>query len=301
MSARKRRRKTRKKSIKFKIYLILAIVVVVLVLIFNKGLWNSRSKLSIVIQDDNQILVSTLDPVNNTITNIIIPGSTEVSSARGLGTWRVGSLWELGVNEGLEGKLLTETITRYFKMPSYAWAEKPAKGFSSNSLFRIAAAAITPYKTNLSISDRIKIALFSARVKNPQIDIIDLSATSSLEQVDLIDGGSGYVVVRALPARLLLIFSDESITLNKSRVKIIGATKKDSISDDLGEVLQVLGAKVTSIVREESRNLDCIVGGKRAKEVEKIISILGCVEKKNFTSDNFDLEILFGEEFIKRY
>lgn len=301
---RKGFRKRKKKKIKFPVPLVALVLLVALTiyLYLRTGFWNTKSKLSIAIKKDTgEVLISTFDPTVSEITNITIPGNTEVHVARSMGTLQIKNVWQLGENQGLDGKLLSETITRHFKFPVVAWADNEALGFTETNLISLMKAAILPYKTNLKIGDRVRIAIFAAGVNNPKRAEIDLSETSYLAKTILVDGDEGYTVAGSFPKGLLVVFSDPQISNKATTVKILDASSKVGLAQELGEVIGVFGAKVASVDKVEGEEFDCEVKGKEREIVEKVAKLFSCRKVEETIEGGFDLEIAIGEEFARRF
>ena len=305
MPARRKRRSRNKKkrfsSVK-SLGLILLFFTLLFFLAFQTNFWNSGSKLTLVVnKKDGDVLIAVFNPVVDEVTSITIPKNTQLKVARQLGTWRAGSVWQLGENEGLEGRLLQETITHHLKLPVIAWADSPAEGFANGGLVALVKAVSLPYKTNLKMGDRIKLAFFSFGVKNFKREEINLAETKLLKKTRLIDGEEGFVLISGLPASILALFSDIEISQKDVSVLIRNATGKKGVPEQVGEIIEVLGAKVAAIKKEESEKFDCMVLGKDQKAVEKLAQVFSCEKGKGLPSGSFDLEIKIGEEFARRF
>lgn len=263
--------------------------------------WDKDGKLSVAIWEGNgDVLISTFDPVSKEIANIQIPGETQVEVARKLGTWKLASVWQLGENEGFSGKLLAETLTYHFKFPVVAWADSPALGFSSTNLAALVRAVFMPYKTNLKIADRFHIAAFALQVANPERVDVALAETTYLKRAKFIDGGEGYVIVGTPSPALSSIFADPEISAKATTVIIRDATGVEW-AGEVGRVVEVLGAKVASVVKEKADDIDCIVSGKDDSQVRKLASVFSCSIDKGEPDNNFDIEIRLGLRFATRY
>lgn len=304
----KKRSKSKSRFIK-PFFVILVILASTTYLLISSKFWDGDSKISIAIKEkDGHILISTLDPASSRITSISIPGNTEVELARQLGRIQLKNVWQLGKNEKLEGKLLTETITRNFKFPVYIWGETKAKGFSESRPSSIFGASIFPYKTNLKIGDRIRMGLFSLGVNNKDRIDFDLGNTAYLRKTTLTDGEEGYVISGSFPQNLLVVFSDTEFSNLRATVVIRDASENDFIAKSMGEVIEVLGAKIASIDTKsitndifDNRDTDCLVGGENDKAVEKISFLFSCDVVSETKAANFDLEIIIGKDFAERF
>lgn len=283
------------------VYLVAALVVLFLLLFSKSSYWDTSSKITVAINGNEGPQIVVFDKELEEITQVHIPKDTETLVARQLGTWKIGSVWQLGENEKLGGKLLAESITFHLKFPVYAWADKGAMGFVEGGPFSFLKAVIMPYKTNLTFADRLKIAQFVTRVREFKKSEIELSETSVVRRTKLVDGSEGYKSTGLVPASILALFSDTQIAQNGTRVVIYDATEKYKLAEEVGEIIEIIGAKVTAIKKEEREDFDCKVMGADKKTVEKVALVLGCEEGVGEVSGNFDLEIYLGADFPKRF
>src|SRR3989344_2928386 len=145
---------------------ILSFVVVllfILVGIFVKpGKWDGTSKLHMVVnKTDGNIELLVFDPQLQEIAAITIPGNTQVEVAGGLGIWKLGSVWELGKQENVDGELLARTITKELSLPVFVWSESQAESLTTVNAVKLISYIIDPFKTNLTFKDKVKLAFFS--------------------------------------------------------------------------------------------------------------------------------------------
>ncbi len=275
---------------------VVGLFVIFLITFSQTKFWRSGDKLSLSVGDGGGgVSVITFDSKGETITTVTIPGDTQVEVSRGLGTFRLKSVWELGVNEKAEGALTSETVTKNFEFPSYTWVDARA---DLSSPFK---TLFSPYKTNLGIGDKIQIALFSLGVKNAGRVNIDLRETSYLKKMILKDGEEGFIVTGSIPQNLSVIFADPEVSSKNFKVIIRDSTQKAGIAREIGEIVEVLGPKVASITKENLGDIDCEVSGKDARFSSKVALVFGCKVVGGKLEGNFDLEIKLGEKFAKRF
>ena len=268
----------------------------------NTEFWDGKSNLNLVInKESGEVILAVFDPEVGEIVNISIPGNTQVNVSRQLGTWKMKSVWQLGINEGLVGALLAETVTRHFKLPVVAWANSPAEGFVSSNPTQLVKAIFIPYKTNLKIGDRVRLALFSLGVEGTSRVDINLVDTSFLRKTRLTDGGEGFIAKGTLPQKLLVIFADSEISRAGTKVVIKDASSVPGLAEEVGAIIEVLGAKVVSVSKEQQSGVDCEISGKEKDTVEKIARLFSCKVSSAPLEGSLDLQILLGEDFAKRY
>jgi len=294
-------KKPSKRFNKKRIIIFLLTLLVIGACLYQKSSWYHYSNFVLVTRGSEKIVVTAFDRVNHEITSVSIPNSTEVEVARALGTWQLGSVWELGLNEGFAGQLLAETVTFNFNLPTTFWAEEEAEGFFNSSLSPRLSATFSPYKTNLAFLDRINIALFSLGVNNLEREELDLSKNGVLKKKTLRDGNAGFVMRTKVPTGIISIFSDPDLVKSQARVLIKDSTGKPYLSDVVGEVLESLGGKITLVKKVDPVDGGCVIGGKDELIVMRIAKLLSCKEETIETESNFDIEVLMGEGFAERF
>lgn len=309
MSARRKKRrfksgvasKKRSRLIKYLILLVIPLVIFFYIFI-NSNLWDGESKLPLAIATNNgDVKIVVFDPVLGEITTVIIPADTQIEVARNLGTLRIKNVNQLGENEGLSGKLLAETLTSYFRLPVTAWSDSEAEGLLTTNIFSLLKFIYTPYKTNLGIGDRVRLVFFSAGVQNTKRAVYNLSETSYLTKTTLKDGQPGYTASGRLPSSILVYFSDPEFSKTSLTLAIIDSTSNRTSARKVGEVIEVLGAKVAAIIEKDPKRFDCGVGGSNLIVVDKISTLFGCKLTEDLSTGDFDIQIEIGDEFAERF
>lgn len=297
-------REVRKNRIMFFIKLLVLPVVLILVFLFfriSEKYWNGSDKFGYVFRLPNgDVAVTELDPKLSEETTLIIPGDTQVDVAGNYGTFRIKNVWQLGIDEKLDGRLLASSITKNFSFPVFLWSDGDIESLKNGSVLGTLKFVVGPKKTNIPFGDRVLSGLFSIKLKSIDKTEINLGTSKFLQKVKLNDGQTGYLINGAVSGRLTTYFSDNDFADGSLRVEIIDATGAPGVSDNVGQVIQVLGGKVVSVEKDaEDVNLDCKVAGTNSKIVRKISNLFGCRELRE--KSVFDLEIRLGAKFAKRF
>lgn len=281
---------------------IATIGLVGLVYHFLPSLWDMRSRIVLAIpRKDGDVTVSVFDPQSHSIMYFSLPAETQVTASGNLGTWKLGSIWRLGIQEKKEGRLLTETIVKTFQIPTDGWADENAIGFLQGNIGQIVKAVTQIKSTNLTLKDRINLALFSLRL-NPsdkyEVNLIDIGY---LYPTELLDGDDGYKSRRDLPSKIGSYVSDPFITSERPTMTIKDATGQISSAAQVSRVIEALGGKVLSIEDENPEKGDCIIRAVKPITAARLAEVLGCKIVKQLPTGNFDIEIVIGEDFAKRF
>lgn len=261
--------------------------------------WNGKEKVALAVRSNDGASVLLFDPHYDELVTLYIPEHTEIEAAKQLGRWKIESIWELGQQEGESGKLLADSITKYFKFPVSAWADSQASGFGIGGVRNIMKAGFGSYATNLTLGDRARMAWFAFRLPNTKHIDIHLENSGYLQKGTLSDGTPGYRKVEPPPQDILALFTDETFGKSTYAIAIQDATGQTQVARNVGSVVEVLGAKVVAVDREETQDIDCIVKGSNAFLINRIAKLFNCKEEK--AESNFDLEILLGTQFARRF
>lgn len=287
------------KKKKFGRWILLGLIIVLLIaliyIFFGPHIWDAKSRLSIALAKKNgDVAVITLDPSSSSITTIDIPGTTQVTASRNLGTWKLASIQKLGVNEKMDGgNFLASTITKSFRFPIEAWGDENIQSLSFFSLLK-------EKNTNLYLKDKIAIALFSFGIKSASRVDISLASSGYIFETKLPDGSEGFEISQNIPVKVASVFTDALISKRGVNVVIVDKMQSDSTSALVGEIIEVLGAKISSIEKSDVAPTDCIVVGKDPI-VAKLANLFKCkIEVKKLDS-NVEAEITLGQNFKKRF
>lgn len=293
------------KSYKYLLLILVAILIGLTLAIYNLRTvnWNGKDPLTVAVtQANGDIQLVQLRPANNEIVVLVLPGSTQINAARNLGSWKLKSIWELGVNEKLEGTLLTESITHSYKFPVTYWlSDKENKfDFLDPKLINISRIIGSSINSNLPSGDRLRIYLFALRTKSYKRIREDVAEYPYLKNEILTDGEKGYVLTGNTSQKLFSYFADPDIVEQAITISIVDGSGRGGVAKLLGDLMEVLGAKIASIKSIPVNDLDCLVSGNNPRIVAKISKLLGC-EVKDAEDSAIDVTIEFGKIFADRY
>ncbi|OGM24664.1 hypothetical protein A3D00_00310 [Candidatus Woesebacteria bacterium RIFCSPHIGHO2_02_FULL_38_9] len=278
---------------------IISLLLVVFCFVLYLSLRNHKSKIVLnVYNSDKSVRIVVFDWDTLSITTLNMPANLEIEVARELGTWPLGSVWELGENEGLSGELLAETTGRSLKIPTGFWANDKANGIISSNVFSRLKALFSVYKTNLNLTDRLNLFFLSLRVKPNNREDINLTDTNFLQKAQLKDGSEGYKINGRLPTKISTVFTEGSLSRKNLKVLVTNLSGNYSLDSDVAAIIEVIGAKVTSVQKGELGNFDCIVLGNLPEVIKILSDDLKCgINFNKKPEGNFDVEIQIGSIF----
>lgn len=282
-----RRKKTKRQTRKrYLLFLILPLVILFLVIFFFKtSLWDGKSKFSLVVAGKEEVKIKVFDPKSETILEMIIPGDTQVQVAGNLGSWKLKSVWQLGLNEGRPGELLAKTVAKNFGFPVFAWVNE--KDFK---------------QTNLRLGDWLRLLLFEFKVDRNQRLTLNLRDFSEfLKEKTLLDGSRGYVIFGKVPLKIAALFAEEDISNRNLKVRIVIQMSAGDPTPAVAQIIEMLGAKVVSITKEDPGDFTCLVASTDQKLRKVLARIFACQEEKQSRESNFDIEIKLGSQFTRNF
>ena len=254
MPTHKKKKIVKSPKKKKRVLIVFLILSALILFLLNRASsnWDGVSKLTIVSQDNENVTVTILDPVAQSASNIIIPTATQVEACCDLGTWRLGSLYDLGKKEGKGGIFLSRTLTFYFTFPVHVWSDYDLKLFSNENKFRFFYKFVIIDKSGLSLQDRLRLYFFLFKLKSNQIEDIDLRNGPALEEKELIEVSKKIAdVVEVLGAKVA--------SINKTSIK-----ENCEIYTDDGNLWynlsQILGCSIKEVDPEGNYDMEIRIG-----------------------------------------
>ncbi len=271
-----------KRYIKLGIWLVIGYCVLSIVFsfFFGQSVWQFNAPLAVAVHNtDSSVDLAIFDPVLKNTTVINLKSETPFTLTRNLGEWKLGSVWEIGENEKLGGKLLSDTLTKTFHLPVLGWADSNAQSFLTKNPLAIIKAIFSQYKTNLSLKDKLKLGLFALSSRAPQKND---SATDK---------------------QTLLIFTDPLIAKEGSNMILINESGQSGVVYGISPIIETLGGKIASIVVGKESDIDCEIFAKDKEVAQKLNKIFACEIKSNSdpSLDNAKVVMRVGKAFAKRY
>lgn len=275
----------------FYIFFAFVFLVSLFFIFFGGYEWNGKDKLIIGINTSGFYKITILDPKNNEITNLNIPGDTEMNLSRNLGTLRLKNVWNFGKNEGQAGDIYVKTLSKSFSVPIYLYSDANLNDFTKFVLGR--------GLSNIGFIDRLKIYFFIKSVKDVLTNDIDLAKSQFVKNEKLTDGEMGYKIYDNLFIRLLIYFDSSFFSDNNIKIYIKDSTGKYSVAQNVGKVLENWGGKIVVIDRLEQKDFDCFVSGNNKKAMEMVSKIYSCKIEKG--EDDNDIYLRLGKKFADKY
>lgn len=310
-----RRRKTSQKKARFPlkplVFLLLFIFAIFgsarILSSWKNRIWIPQTRFTVVVAKENPTIYS-YNPQIDELLVIAIPKNTEIEAAWGYGRWPVGSLWELGFQEGLEGELLAFSLTKNFGLPIDGWISSTGGGLFEESPLGInnwvQAFALGSAKTNLTFFDRLNLRA-AGGVLSDRKEEIDLIQEKVLVKVRLADGLEGFDIAPEQAKVVFEKFKDERVFQEGKTLAVINTTGEKGLAAQAMRVANVLGVRTIKSENKGAEVESCLIKTSQANfeslAVQRLAQIFRCHKEKTDGLLLGDIELVLGQRFAETF
>lgn len=267
-------------------------------LAWQNRLWTEGTRFTVIVGTNDPTLYS----MNRETGKILLarfPEKVQVEASHDYGSWFMGSLWQLGEQEGLGGEILANSVKKAFGIPVDAWMDKRGEALFKEALF------LSRMSTNLTFFDRLSVLLAVSKAGLADRQEVDLVSLRVLSKQRFADGVEGYIVV---PEQAKVIFEkslrDDAVFKEGKTVSIVNTTTKSGLAREVARLAGILGLRIINAESKMEGVKDClIIGGKSelsSLSAKRLAGLLGCSLKEGETSTS-QLQIFLGEGFAQRF
>lgn len=261
----------------FFVFLFFLVIFLFLSLIFPKD----KRILFLVMSEDSAHIVN-FNFLQNELFIIDIPKNTQVNVSYNLGQWELGSVWKLGEQEGIGGgTLVASTIRKNFFVPVYLWIFSKDKIFVERGPLHKLLYFVFPRDSNIGLLLRLRLALVSA-FGRMSFERVSLSDTSVLEDTVLKTGQVGFLIRSGLPSDILHYFREPLFEDKEVFVSIVNESGNLVVVDEMGKVIDTIGARLISVENRDVSDFDCLVYSQDEKIASIFFLTFGCRKEKKF-------------------
>ena len=254
------------------VFVFLLCILFLLIFIFIRmPLYFSTAK----IDRDGRIVVSVYNFYDLRIVKAVVPPETELKLAMQRGSLRAKGLPRLVETEKLPAQFVVDSLMKSFHLPIDYWEK--------------------------DMPTLAKLAVLLNSLRGVREENVNLEDSQVLKKKVLADGEDGYIISGSMPISLLGLFSDPKMSSGQMAVRIVNQTGKDNNwLNDIFTILEVLGVKSVPPRLDEKSDIDCIVRTSNKYILSRLTSIFNC-ELDSSPPEVFDIELIIGEKFFKRF
>jgi len=274
-----------------KIFWLILIIGGVLVFIvdFRSSSWDGKHTLNFVELDNNEIVFYSFHPQERVLNKIIFPQNLFISTAKGLGEYKINNIYKLGEMEKIGGgKLLTYSLQNLLGIPIDGWLVKK-KFFLS--------------ETNFSWWDRIRIFYFRRELKPNDINEIDLRQAGLIVQEELPDNSRILKLEVGRTQEFCLRFLTDSNILNENmRVQVVNGTKRTSLGKNAALLARGIGVQIVNIRDgDEFLNKTAIFFNRETETLKRLAKIFKTDRLEQKEDLESDIVLIVGDDFWKEF
>lgn len=276
---------------------------------WKNRVWTLNSRVTVVVELADPKIYS-YDPKDNKLISFNIPKDTQIETVSGYGSWKAGSIWELGLQEKKGGEFLRLSLQKGLGIPIDAWVQSSGDYLFNTGGFGWLIALkqfLVPdrFSTNLTAFDKARILLSVSSLGSRDRVTIDLEKQGIIVKSKLPDGEAGYLPVLERAKAYFEILRDNNVYQEAKKVVVINTTQKPGIATSVAQTTSVLGARVISVENESQEIENCTVSGQpsnlKSLTALRLEQLFGCGKVEQSISGASDLELYLGKKFAERY
>ncbi len=277
---------------------------------WNSRVWRDNARITIAVATENPTLYS-YNPQNQSIYKISIPQNTQTEASGGYGVWLAGSLWGLGEQEGLGGKIMKNSIQKSLGIPVDAWTDANGEVLLSGGKFGLLGAISQVFKmrsirTDLTFFDKVNLLLSLGSVGRFSRTDIDLGKRGVIWKAKLSDGLDGYEIVTDRTTVGLDLLRDDRVFVEMKTLKVSNASSRSGLASEVSRVASVLGVRVLDTgSTEDIYRGTCLVTGEgehlKSLAAKRIAQIYKCEKSIKKLGGAANLEFVIGDKFAKDF
>lgn len=290
--------------------------------------WDSQTSINVLFKS-SQISIVSFDPKEKRVVILKIPNDAYMDLPKGFGSWRVGSIFDLGQGEDppIGSKLLKESISRLLGLPvdgvlivkegkdlgSFdeileTWAKSPSAPYS----FLLKIGFASKIESDLTPLELLSLFKDISGVRVDKVISLDLER-SNITKSKLLADSSRVLGIDIVNLDLFIRenMAPSEVVKEQKTVALFNATPHSGLAGEAARVVTNLGGDVI-IIRSFSRNLPrSVVVSKEESSTTKRLSQFfapDCLREECLLEDELiksgraDINIVLGEDFfIRRY
>ncbi|MFZ5366277.1 MAG: LytR C-terminal domain-containing protein [Patescibacteria group bacterium] len=306
-------KKQKRNFLAVRLWFVFALVLILLGLglktyrVVKNSIWDGSSRINFVLKGEEAILAS-FEP-GESLTLIPIPKGTNLLLTHGYGKYRVEAV--LGLEE-LEKRqaLLVETIQENLGVPVEGWIritnyKLQITNYKEGILNELENQILGKGKTNFSTWDILRLWWEIKKIREGEIEVLDLEKLNVFSQSKLPDGT---VVLEIAPAQLDVqiqkYLADSQVKKEKLAIEVLNGTSYLGLAERGARILTNIGGEVVAVGNSEVGSEKCEVESEKKNKnsytVLKIIKIFSCSWREKKEEGRGEITLILGEDYWQK-
>lgn len=260
------------------------------------------------------------DPIEKKVVSLKIPDDTYLELPRGFGSWRVGSVYNLGQEENpqIGSELLKESLAKLLGLPVDGFVT--LQNTDSEDLGKLILSwhnnplailnFLSQAKTDLTPIETFRLFSSLSRVRSDKIVSLDLEQTD-LTKSKLLPDLSRVLGVNIVNLDLYVRekMSDQKISQEGISIAVFNATTHPGLAQDAARIITNLGGNPIIVSNTESYSAKTLILGDKSATYKRLAQIFApwCLESKcniddpRIASSRAQINIILGEDYYRSH
>lgn len=254
-----------------------------------------------VLLDAKPITLLSLNLPEKTAVAVTFPDDLYVPVAYGYGSYKMSSVYSVGMLDKRGQETLVATVENYLGVPldGYFRVNREIRGSPKNFFL---SPAILSAQSSVSLFDKIRLFIALFQLQSSRLQTIDLNKFA--QPLVLADGTTAEAIdADQLDQKLSALFFENNIREEGKRVEVINTTNRQGVGNKLARMLTQIGSSVISLSTQDLNLASCQVQAEKdainSIIVRKMQKIFSCqiVERG---AGKASVRLLLGEKEARR-
>lgn len=290
------------------------------ILVEKRYTWDEKTSINIAVKT-NSVMVLNYDPQTKQVVILKIPDDVYFDLPKGYGTWRVGSIFDLGQENSppVGAELLKQSLSKLLGLPIDGFITMDDSQLSSQPLDQTInswhnnpltiLSAMKKIKTDLTPLEAFKLLTSLSGVRPDQITMLDIANTDITNSKLLPDGSRALGIDQvSLDTFIRQYMADSTISQENVPVAIFNATDHPGLAQDASREVTNLGGNVIFVSNSDQHlSKTEVVVNDKSETADRMVEIFApwCAKQKCTTRDqkiliwHASIDIIIGEDFYK--
>ncbi|MCL4397458.1 LCP family protein [Patescibacteria group bacterium] len=264
-----------------------------------KGTHTHYDRINIVLGGRQTVLVS-YNQIGKSAVVVKLPGDLYLTEViHGYGQYKVSSVYPAGELDHRGGETLAGTVQEYLGVPvdGYYYTNRTLGDLKT---FFLSPEFLFEAKSNISLLDRLELAIDLAGVRFDKIQSVDLEKVAS--PLVLADGSTAISLEKEeVDSALSGMFSESRLQDENLRVEVINTTEATGLGSRAQRLLSNIGLTVVNVDSREPALPTCQIQADSTAfsslTVSRIAAIYGCKIEKKDDGSRAAVTVMLGQNY----
>lgn len=266
---------------------------------FSGSRFGKFDRFNVVATGPEVAMVSMDIPAKSAVV-VRFPGDLYMTEVvHGYGQYKIGSVFAAGQLDGRGGETLAGTVREFLGVPVEGFLTSKS-AFDNAKNYFLSLDFLLGSGTNLSLFDRVQLALFWTGIRFDKIRVVDLAGYSST--LLLADGSNAVSLDKAeIDSILAGLFVESSVQAENLRVEVLNSTKVTGLGARGTRLLANIGMAVINVETATDQTSGCQISADKqslqSKTVARIANIYSCKISSKSDPGRAAVSVVLGQHY----